>query len=122
LAEAIAMMFKTFRTAGVGVWVAEQNLLTLLGLGGQGGQGSGKLDVVSGRYVMENARFYVILAQQPEGVGAVRSHFPQVTESHLLTLQGVRAARGRGIVVLPDGVYTLNIRATPVELELLGGS
>ncbi|MCP4515640.1 MAG: hypothetical protein GY824_10480, partial [Delftia sp.] len=86
LARAIAMMFKTFRTAGVGVWVAEQNLLTLLGLGNRGDLGSGDLDVVSGRYVMENASFYVILAQQPEGVGAVRSHFPQVTESHLLTL------------------------------------
>lgn len=121
LAEAVATMFKTFRTAGVGVWVAEQNLFTLVGLD-QGGLGGGNLDVVSGRYVMENARFYVILAQQPEGVGAVRTHFSQVTESHLHLLQSARATRGHGIVVLPDGVYTLHIVPTPVELGLLGGS
>ncbi|MCP4517465.1 MAG: hypothetical protein GY824_19845, partial [Delftia sp.] len=60
LAEAVASMFKTFRTAGVGVWVAEQNLFTLVGLEGGGMMGSAGLDVVSGRYVMENARFYVV--------------------------------------------------------------
>jgi hypothetical protein len=124
LAQAVAMMFKTFRTAGVGVWVAEQNLLTLLGLGSQGNLGSSRLDVVSGHYVVENASFCVILAQQPKGAQAIPDAFSQVTEAHVHLLQSARVTggRGRGIAVLPDGVYTLNIVPTPVELALLGGS
>ncbi len=98
--------------------------MTLRGLGGQGGLGSGKLDVVSGHYVIENASFFVILAQQPEGVQAIREAFPQVTEAHAQLLQSARVTggRGRGVVVLPDGVFTLRIVPTPVELALLGGS
>jgi hypothetical protein len=125
LAGAVAMMFKTFRTAGVGVWVAEQNLFTLVGLKGQGDLvGGGNLDVVSGRYVMENARFFIILAQQPEGVQAVQTSFSQVTETHAQLLHSalLMEEKGHGIVVFPDGVYTLRIVPTPVELALLSGS
>jgi hypothetical protein len=125
LARTVATMFKTFRTAGVGVWVAEQNLFTLVGLGAQGGGlGRGSLDVVSGRYVMENARFYVLLAQQPEGVAAVRASFPEVTDAHARLLQSalLMGKKGHGIVKLPDGVYTINFEPTPAELQLLSGS
>lgn len=125
LARTVAMMFKTFRTAGAGVWVAEQNLFTLTGQGlSGGGLGNSNLDVASGLYVLENARFYVFLAQQPAGIEAIQARFPDVTNEHLQVLRSalVTQERGHGVVKLPDGNFTINFVPTQAEKALLGGS
>lgn len=123
LAEIVAEMYKTFRTAGTGVWVAEQNLFTLLGLDDTG-LGSGDLDLASGRYIFENTRWYVLLAQQSKAVDAIRRAFPDMTDAQAQILQAVdlKTDRGHGVVRYPDGFYSIRFIPTPMELKLLSGT
>jgi hypothetical protein len=126
LARQVSVMFKTFRTLGVGVWAAEQDIITFTGLD-QAQMGSSNVDVMAGRQILSNSTFILSLALQPAGARDMPKQFPQITDSHLRYLTALNPKRnpndrGRGLIVLSDEVYPLRISPTQYEMQILGGS
>jgi hypothetical protein len=124
LAQQVALMYKTFRTLGVGIWALEQDVITFVGAG----QGRGtSVDVEAGTYILANSTFGVILAQRPVEAQRLPTFFPQLTRDHVRTLMSLSPQRnpgdkGRGVVVLPNQVHPIKFVLTQSELASLGGS
>jgi hypothetical protein len=121
LAERVALMFKTFRTLGIGVWALEQDVITFTGL--ERGQ-TDSIDVASGIYMLSNATFTIALAQRAMEAQMLPDYFPQMTEDHVDHLMSLNpqknvADKGRGLVILPDEVYPIRFTLTKYELKAL---
>lgn len=125
LAARVAMMFKTFRTLGVGVMALEQDLVTFIGSREMAANQTEQAR--SGRQILNNATGVLALAHQPAGAQVLPLFFPQLTDEHVrhlmgLNPQGNAADRGRGLVILADQVYPLKISLTRHELNVLGST
>lgn len=100
LASQVAEMYKTFRTYGVGVWAAEQNLFTLTGL--ERGSSAG-IDVASGRYILDNSQVLVAFRQQSAGAKEIARLYDEMTPHHVQTMLG--AQPGEAVVKFEEGIY-----------------
>lgn len=124
LAQQVALMYKTFRTLGVGIWALEQDVITFVGAG----EGAGaSVDVEAGTYILANSTFGVILAQRPVEAQKLTAFFPQLTDDHVRTVMSLSPQsnpgdKGRGVIVLPDRVHPIKFVLTERELAWLGGS
>jgi len=125
LANQVALMFKTFRTLGVGVWALEQDLVTFVGAGREGLTPE---NAQAGIHIIDNSTFVVVLAQRSvQGETMLPELLPQITTDHVnmvTSLAPFEADRdkGRGIVVLSSGVHSIKFQLTPHELGVLGGT
>jgi hypothetical protein len=124
LASQVALMYKTFRTLGVGIWALEQDVITFVGAG----EGtSADIDVAAGTYILANSTFSVILAQRPVEARMLPQFFPQLTDDHVgsvmsLSPQSNDGDKGRGVIVLPSEVYPIKFTLAQRELGWLAGS
>ncbi len=124
LAKRVALMYKTFRTLGVGVWALEQDVITFTGL--ERGSSAG-IDVASGTFMLNNSTFVIVLAQRSMEAMMLPNYFPHVTEDHVnyvmaLNPQRTMTDKGRGLIILPDEVYPIAIPLTRFELAALARS
>lgn len=115
LAETTAMWFKTFRTFGAGVWVAEQDLIRLTG-----GTAAGDL---SGHSIIGNSVFQLFFFHEPAAAQAVVNTFPNTTPYREL-MESFRRPQETGVAEavlrLPDGAYHTYMLLTPMERVLVG--
>lgn len=122
LAQQVALMYKTFRTLGVGIWALEQDVVTFVGAGE-----GGSVDVEAGTFILANSTFGVVLAQRPVQAQKLPTYFPQLTDDHVrgvmsLSPQSNPEDKGRGLIVLPNQVHPIKFVLTQKELASLGGS
>jgi len=125
LARQVSLMFKTFRTLGVGVWAMEQDLTTFTGMD-RAGLGA-SVDVQAGLQILSNAAFVFALAHKAAGAKEMPKYFPQLTDEYVRYLSSMNPDinpndRGRGLMILSDAVYPVRIALTAHELQVLGGS
>lgn len=115
LAETTAMWFKTFRTFGAGVWVAEQDLIRLTG-----GTATGDL---SGHSIIGNSVFQLFFFHEPAAAQAVVDTFPNTVPYREL-METFRRPQETGVAEavlrLPDGAYHTYMLLAPMERTLVG--
>jgi hypothetical protein len=124
LANQVALMYKTFRTLGVGVWALEQDAVTFVGAGRGGATAR---DVKAGIHILANATFRVVLAQRSIEGERLPDFLPQMTPDHVKMVTSLSPFetdrdKGRGLVVLSSAVYPIKFHLTSHELSLLGGT
>jgi len=114
LAETTAMWFKTFRTFGAGVWVAEQDLFRLTG---------GTTGDLSGHSIIGNAVFQLFFFHEPAAAQTVVDTFPN-TAPYRELLETFRRPQETGVAEavlrMPDGAYHTYMLLAPMEQTLIG--
>jgi type IV secretory pathway VirB4 component len=116
LAETVAMWFKTFRTFGCGIWLAEQELTRLIGGGRAGGD-------LSGHAFIGNSTFQLFFHHESAAAEQVVNTYPNVQP-----YKGVIETFGRpqetgvaeAILRIPDGAYHTYMLLAPAEQRLIG--
>lgn len=115
LAESLSLFFKTFRTYGVAVWVAEQDWFTLTGVGSEGNK--------HGQYLISNASNIVVLHHSSQkNARDLQVFFPELSDELLSYVTGQPVIPGRGIVKLKDRIMPFQLELTPSEQKLFVGS
>ena len=114
LAESLALFFKTFRTYGVAVWVAEQDWYTLTGFEGQKNK--------HGEYLISNAANVIALyhntLKDAQALGAI---IPELSDQLLGYITGSRRP-GTGIIKLKETILPFRLELTEQEKRLFVGS
>ena len=114
LAETVAGWYKTFRTFGCGVWLAEQDLLRLTG--------AGERDL-SGHSIVSNTRFQLFFHHESAAADVVAKTFPNVApyRGALESFPSPQeTGRAEAILRLPDGAYHTFMILTHGETPLIG--
>lgn len=114
LSESMALMFKTFRTYGAAVWVAEQDLSTLLGK---------KTDTQHNHYLASNAANTIAFHHTlKDDASALIQQFFGSDSEHLLPFLVGEKVPGRGLIRLAGKIYPFIFVLTPLEEKNLVGS
>lgn len=114
LAESLALFFKTFRTYGVAVWVAEQDWYTLTGFEGQRNK--------HGEYLVSNAANVVALYHNTlKDARALANIIPELNEDLLSYITGTKRA-GTGVLKLKEKMMPFRLELTEQERNLFIGS
>jgi hypothetical protein len=117
LAETVAGWFKTFRTFGCGVWVAEQDLVRLTG-----GMTTGD---PSGHSIIGNSAFQAFFHHEPSAAALVAETFPNVApyQDLLETIQPPQETGvAEAVLRIPDGAYHIYMLLSDMERGALIGS
>ncbi len=128
LAGRVALMFKTFRTLGVGIWAMEQDIFTFTGADESG---RGFNDNPWGPYMLSNSAQIIALAHRTtQGIRILQQQRPQITDEQAQWLMSLRREdeggtgqdKGKGLVILENEVYPVHFVLTQHELKYLKGS
>jgi hypothetical protein len=107
LSEAVAEMYKTFRTRRTWLITAEQQLFTYV-------------DGAAGRYALENSPNVFIFRQSSTGLPTVKQTFPQLTERHLNIVAS--AQPGEALLIMGDSVHHVHIKPSSYEYSVFAGT
>jgi len=114
LAESLSLFFKTFRTYGVGCWVAEQDWYTLTGFEGQQNK--------HGEYLVSNASNVIALYHNTlRDAQALKAIIPELNDDLLSYITGARRP-GTGICKLKQKIMPFHLQLTEQEQNLFLGS
>jgi hypothetical protein len=117
LAETVALWIKTFRTFGCGIWMAEQDLIRLVG-----GQGGGDL---SGHSIVGNSVFQLFFYHESSAAEVVAKTFPNVApyKDSLETFpRPQETGVAEAVLRIPDGAYHCYMLLSDFEQRGLLGS
>lgn len=114
LAESLALFFKTFRTYGVAVWVAEQDWYTLTGFEGQRNK--------HGEYLISNAANLIALYHNSlRDAQALSSIIPELNDQLLSYITGTKRS-GTGLAKLKEYIVPFHLELSDVEKNMFLGS
>jgi hypothetical protein len=115
LAETVAMWFKTFRTFGCGVWVAEQDLIRLTG--------NASLGDLSGYSIVGNSTWQMFFHHESAAAQVVTQTYPNL-EPYQNLMESFPRPQDRGysqaVLRIPDGAYHTYFPLADAEQSLIG--
>lgn len=122
LAVWLAKQFKTARTFRTGIWVADQDPMTLIGLRSDGGKmlGSEGHDTMSGIYMLNNMPYIMCYGLSLDASRPLAQIYPEFRNSHLNYL--AQSGPGQAVLKTGKGVHIIDMVLRPSEEKYLLGS